>query len=65
MNGLINFLKENIKMIGVTILIYQLLLTIFFFSSENLIILAALIVIFSIATVIATYKDDIFGFFKK
>ena len=65
MSSLITFIKENIKMIAITILIYQLLLTIFFFSYENLIILAGLIVIFSLITVITTYKDDILGFFKK
>lgn len=65
MTNLIAFIKENIKMIGITILIYQFIITIFFFSTENLVILATLIVIFSIAFVITTYKDDIKGFFKK
>jgi hypothetical protein len=65
MNNLITFIKENIKMIGITILIYQILITIFFFSTENLIILATLIVVFSIAFAFATYKDDIINFFKK
>ena len=65
MNKLLDFLKTNSKMIGITILIYQVLITIFFFSSENLIILATLIVIFSAIILFTTYKDDITDFFKK
>ncbi|MBE6137721.1 MAG: hypothetical protein E7176_04940 [Erysipelotrichaceae bacterium] len=65
MSNLIQFLKDNFKIIAITILVYQLILTIFFFSTENLIILAALIVIFAGYILFANYKDDIVSFFKK
>ncbi len=65
MSNLFQFLKDNFKTICITILIYQVFLTIFFFSTANLVILASIIVIFAGYVIITTYKDDILGFFKK
>lgn len=65
MSNLIQFFKDNIKTICITIIIYQIILTIFTFTTANLIILASLIVAFAGFVIINTYKDDIKGFFKK
>lgn len=65
MSNFIQFIKDYFKVICSTILIYQLILTIFFFSTENLVILAFIIVVFAGYVIIANYKDDIVGFFKK
>lgn len=65
MSTLIQFIKDNFKTIAITILIYQVILTILFFSTENLIILASIIVIFALYILITNFKDDIVGFFKK
>lgn len=65
MSNLIQFFKDNIKTIFITIIIYQIILTIFTFTTANLIILACLIVGFASFVVINNYKDDIKSFFKK
>ncbi|HIT44068.1 TPA: hypothetical protein IAA91_04455 [Candidatus Avacholeplasma faecigallinarum] len=65
MSNLIQFLKDNFKIICSTILVYQVILTIFFYSTENLVILAVVIVVFASYAIITTYKDDIINFFKK
>ncbi len=65
MSNLFNFIKENIKTIGISILIWQFLLTIFCFTTANLVILSALIVVFAAIALFVSYKDDITGFFKK
>lgn len=65
MSNLIQFFKDNIKTICITIIIYQIILTIFTFTTANLIILACLIVTFAGFVIISTYKDDIISFFKK
>lgn len=65
MSNLIQFFKDNIKIICITIIIYQIILTIFTYSTTNLIILATLIVVFAGFIIINSYKDDIKGFFKR
>lgn len=65
MSNIVQFIKENIKIILSTILIYQILLTIFFYSTENLVILAFIIVIMAGTVIITNYKDDIVNFFKR
>ncbi|MDE5714687.1 MAG: hypothetical protein K2I42_00985 [Anaeroplasmataceae bacterium] len=65
MSNLFNFIKENIKTIIGTILIYQLLLTIFSFSTTNLVILAAITLVVCGYTLFYTFKDNITDFFKK
>lgn len=65
MSNLIQFFKDNIKTICITIIIYQIILTIFTYSTTNLIILASLIVVFAGFIIINSYKDDIKGFFKR
>lgn len=62
---IINYLKENFKLIFITILIYQLFMTIFFYSEKNLIILAVVIVITAGYIIINNYKDDIINLFKR
>lgn len=65
MSNLIQFFKDNIKTICITIIIYQIILTIFTYSTTNLIILASLIVVFAGFIILNSYKDDIKGFFKR
>lgn len=65
MNNLINFLKENYKVIIGTILIYQVILTIFFFSIENLILLSIFVLVVASYIIIMNFKDDFLNFFKK
>lgn len=65
MSNLIQFFKDNIKTICITIIIYQIILTIFTYSTTNLIILATLIVVFAGFIILNSYKDDIKGFFKR
>lgn len=64
MSTILNFLKENYKVIMGTILIYQIILTIFSFSIVNLVILACLIVFIAGFLLIYTYKDTVIGWFK-
>ena len=65
MGNILNFLKENYKVIMGTILIYQIILTIFSFSIVNLVILAVLIVIIAGTVLIYTYKDTFKNWFNK
>ena len=65
MSNLINYIKENYKIIIGTILIYQLLMTIFFFSPENLVILAAISLIVAGYIIVLNFKDSFTDFFKK
>ncbi|MDE7264248.1 MAG: hypothetical protein K2N64_06275 [Anaeroplasmataceae bacterium] len=65
MNNLINYIKENYKVIIGTILIYQLIITIFFFSAQNLVILSAITLIVASYIIIINFKDSITDFFKK
>ena len=65
MSNLFDIIKENIKTILITILVYQLILTIFFFSVENLVLLAIFITIVAGISLFSTYKDDIKSIFKK
>ena len=65
MSTIWNFLKENIKIIMGTILIYQVILTIFSFSIVNLVILAVEIVIIAGSALILTYKDTFKDWFNK
>ena len=65
MSNIVQFIKENIKIILSTVLIYQIFLTIFFYSTENLVILAFIIVILAGTIIITNYKDDIISFFKR
>lgn len=63
--GFFNYIKENFKIIFITILIWQLFITIFFYSETNLIILAVVVVITAGYIIINNYKDDITNMFKK
>lgn len=65
MSNLIQYIKENIKTMFITILIYQIFLTIFSFTNTNLIILAVIIIIESAYLILNTYMDDIKDFLKK
>ncbi len=64
MGNLFQFIKDNLKIIFGTLLIYQLFLTIFFYSQENLIILAIITVIIAGYIIIINYKSDISSLFK-
>ena len=64
MGNLFQFIKDNLKVIFGTLLIYQLFLTIFFYSQENLIILAIITVIVAGYIIIINYKSDISSLFK-
>lgn len=64
MGNLFQFIKDNLKVIFGTLLIYQLFLTIFFYSQENLIILAIITVIVAGYIIIINYKNDITSLFK-
>lgn len=64
MGNLFQFIKDNLKIIFGTLLIYQLFLTIFFYSQENLIILAIITVIVAGYIIIINYKSDISSLFK-
>ena len=65
MSNIIQYIKENIKTMFITILIYQIFLTIFSFTNTNLIILAVIIIIESAYLILNTYMDDIKDFLKK
>jgi uncharacterized membrane protein YraQ (UPF0718 family) len=65
MGNILNFLKENYKVIMGTILVYQIILTIFSFSIVNLVILAVLIVVIAGTVLIYTYKDTFKNWFTK
>ena len=65
MSNILNFLKENYKVIMGTILIYQIILTIFSFTIVNLVILAVLIVVIAGTVLIYTYKDTFKNWFSK
>lgn len=65
MTNLINYIKDNYKIIIGTILIYQLFLTIFFFSAQNLVILSAISLIVAGYIIVLNFKDAISDFFKK
>lgn len=64
MGNLFQLLKDNIKVIFTTLLIYQLILTIFFYSEINLIILAVITVIVAGYIIISHYRNDITSLFK-
>ena len=64
MSNILNFFKENYKVIMGTILVYQTILTIFSFSIVNLVILAVQIVIIAGTVLIYTYKDTFKNWFK-
>lgn len=64
MGNLFQFIKDNLKVIFATLLIYQIFLTIFFYSQENLIILAIITVIVAGYIIIINYKSDITSLFK-
>ncbi|MCM1197212.1 MAG: hypothetical protein NC310_09130 [Roseburia sp.] len=65
MSNLINYIKDNYKIIIGTILIYQLIITIFFFSAQNLVILAAISLIVAGYIIVLNFKDVVIDFFKK
>ena len=65
MSNIIQYIKENIKTMFITILIYQIFLTIFSFTNTNLIILAVIVIIESAYLILNTYMDDIKDFLKK
>ncbi|MDE6241687.1 MAG: hypothetical protein K2M08_04605 [Anaeroplasmataceae bacterium] len=65
MSNLINYIKENYKVIIGTILVYQLIITIFFFSAQNLVILAAISIIVAGYIIVLNFKDAFLDFFKK
>lgn len=65
MSNLMNYIKENYKIIIGTILVYQLIITIFFFSAQNLVILAAVSIIVAGYIIVLNFKDAIMDFFKK
>ncbi|MDE6414249.1 MAG: hypothetical protein K2K48_02435 [Anaeroplasmataceae bacterium] len=65
MSNLLNYIKENYKIIIGTILVYQLIITIFFFSAQNLVILAAISIIVAGYIIVLNFKDALLDFFKK
>lgn len=56
--------KQRYKSIIITIIIYQVFLTIFFYSVANLRILGFLIVVLAIAVLVETYIEPIKNKFK-